>query len=213
MSVFEGMTLNEPTTAKGRATRRALLAAAEEVFGEHTYERASVSEITRRAGVAQGTFYVYFPDKRAAFQELVRQLNHDLRRRISESVAGIDDRFEVERTGFRTFFDYVKAHNALYRIVREAEFVDPDIYRWHYDTLAEGYVAGLRRAQVAGQLDDAVSPETAAWILMGIGEFLGARWVLLEGQVPPDVVFDETMAFITAALRPRPVDVGAEAAT
>ena len=41
-----------PPTAKGRATRQAILAAAEEVFGELSYDRASISEITRRAGVA-----------------------------------------------------------------------------------------------------------------------------------------------------------------
>ena len=69
-----------PVTAKGRATRRALLDAAEAVFGEYSYDRASISEITRRAGVAQGTFYLYFPDKKAAFVELVHVLNHDLRR-------------------------------------------------------------------------------------------------------------------------------------
>ena len=64
-------------TEKGRVTRQALLDAAEEVFGEYSYDRASIAEITRRAGVAQGTFYVYFPDKTAAFVELVHDLNHD----------------------------------------------------------------------------------------------------------------------------------------
>ncbi len=63
-----------PPTAKGRATRQAILEAAEEVFGELSYDRASIAEITRRAGVAQGTFYVYFADKKAAFIELVHVL-------------------------------------------------------------------------------------------------------------------------------------------
>lgn len=197
------MAAHVPTTAKGRATRVAVLAAAEAVFGELTYERASVSEITRRAGVAQGTFYVYFPDKRSAFEELVRQLNSDLRRSIAQSVSGISDRLEVERVGFRAFFDYVMEHRALYRVVREAEFVAPETYRWHYETLSRGYVRGLRQAQAEGQLTDAISPESAAWLLMGIAEFLGGKWVLLEGRPPPDDVFDETMDFIAAALAPR----------
>ena len=144
--------VTSPPTARGRATRQALLDAAEEVFGQLSFDRASVSEITRRAGVAQGTFYVYFPDKKAAFTELVRHLNHSLRETIAKAVAGHSDRREIERIGFRTFFDYVRDHRALYLIVREAEFVDPDIYRWHYDTLAEGYVTGLDDAKAAGQL-------------------------------------------------------------
>lgn len=192
----------EPSTEKGRATRRLLLDNAEDVFGELSYDRASVAEITRRAGVAQGTFYVYFPDKKAAFVELVRQLNHDLRRTLAEAVTAGRDRLEIERIGFQTFFDYVVRHKSLYRIVRESEFVDIATYRWHYTTLAEGYSTGIKAAQTRGEITDAVSSETIAWILMGISEFIGGRWVLWEGEIPPDEVFEGLMTFITGALRP-----------
>jgi hypothetical protein len=113
------------------------------------------------------------------------------------------DRLEAERIGFRTFFDYVVRHKALYRIVRESEFVDVATYRWHYTTLADGYVAGVRAAQQRGEINDGISAETIAWTLMGVSEFVGARWVLWEGTPPPDDVFEELMAFITCALRPR----------
>jgi AcrR family transcriptional regulator len=191
-----------PPTAKGRATRQAILTAAEEVFGELSYDRASISEITRRAGVAQGTFYVYFPDKKAAFIELVHVLNHNLRRAISEAVAGLSSRFEIERVGFTTFFDYVVEHRPLYRIVRESEFVDPDTHQWHYRTLAESYIRGLSRAQAEGQIATHVSAETMAWVLMGIAEMIGARYVQWEGRPPPAEVVDEVMTFIACALTP-----------
>ena len=184
-----------PATAKGRATRQAILEAAEEVFGELSYDRASIAEITRRAGVAQGTFYVYFPDKRAAFVELVHVLNHNLRRAISEEVAGLESRFEIERVGFRTFFDYVVHHRPLYRIVRESEFVDPE-------TIAESYIRGLAKAQGEGQISDSVSAATMAWALMGIAELIGARYVQWEGRPPPDDILDEVMTFIACAISP-----------
>jgi AcrR family transcriptional regulator len=192
----------QPSTDKGRATRQALLDAAEEVFGEQSYDRASISEITRRAGVAQGTFYVYFPDKKAAFAELVHVLNHNLRRAISEAIAGLDSRFEIERVGFRTFFEYVVHHRPLYRIVRESEFVDPEAHRWHYMTIAESYIRGLEKAQGEGQIATHVSAETMAWVLMGIAELIGARYVQWEGRPPPDGVLDEVMTFISCALSP-----------
>ena len=192
----------QPSTEKGRATRQALLDAAEEVFGEQSYDRASIAEITRRAGVAQGTFYVYFPDKKAAFVELVHVLNHNLRRAISEAVAELDSRFEIERVGFRTFFEYVVHHRPLYRIVRESEFVDPEAHRWHYMTIAESYIRGLEKAQGEGQIATHVSAETMAWVLMGIAELIGARYVQWEGRPPPDEVLDEVMTFIACALSP-----------
>ena len=192
--------VTSPPTARGRATRQALLDAAEEVFGQLSFDRASVSEITRRAGVAQGTFYVYFPDKKAAFTELVRHLNHSLRETIAKAVEGRSDRREIERIGFRTFFDYVRDHRALYMIVREAEFVDPDIYRWHYDTLAEGYVEGLDAAKDAGQLSDDLDSTTMSHLLMGIAEFMGGRYVLREEAELSDHIFEQIMGFIDRGL-------------
>ncbi|MCP4305710.1 MAG: TetR/AcrR family transcriptional regulator [bacterium] len=191
-----------PPTAKGRATRQAILTAAEEVFGELSYDRASISEITRRAGVAQGTFYVYFPDKKTAFIELVHVLNHNMRRAISEAVAGLASRFEIERVGFTTFFEYVVEHRPLYRVVRESEFVDPETHQWHYRTLAESYIRGLSLAQTEGQIATHVSAETMAWVLMGIAELIGARYVQWEGRSPPAEVVDEVMTFIACALTP-----------
>jgi AcrR family transcriptional regulator len=177
-----------------------LLDAAEEVFGELSFDRASVAEITRRAGVAQGTFYVYFPDKKAAFTELVKVLNHDMRATIARAIEGLPDRLEMERTGFRVFFDYVSRHRALYKLVREAEFVDYDIYRWHYDTLGERYVRGIKQAIADGQLRADLDPVTVANILMGIAEFTGSYWVLDQGTPPPDEVLDQIMDFVSRGM-------------
>ena len=184
-------------TLKGRVTRQALLDAAEEVFGEFSYDRASIAEITRRAGVAQGTFYVYFPDKQSAFVQLVRDLNHGLRRHIAAAVEGIDDRLEMERVGLRAFFEFTASHRALYKVVREAEFVDEDIYRWHYQTLGAAYVRGLETAIERGQIRDDINPETLAWVLMGVAELLGSRWVILEHREPPAEVIEEVMRFVS----------------
>ena len=192
--------VTSPPTARGRATRQSLLRAAEEVFGELSFDRASVSEITRRAGVAQGTFYVYFPDKLAAFTELVRHLNHSLRAAIAMAVAGHTDRREIERIGFRTFFDYVRDHRSLYRIVREAEFVDPDIYRWHYETLADGYIHGLDEAKRAGQLSTDLDSATISHLLMGIAEFMGGRYVLRQEAELSSDVFEQVMGFVDRGL-------------
>jgi len=184
-----------PVTARGQATRRRLLNAAEEVFGTKGFERASIVDVTRGAGVAQGTFYVYFPDKQAIFTELVTELGHDLRRHIAEAVEGQSDRLAVERAGFRAFFQFIGAHRNLYRIVRQAEFVDEELYRGYYRRLAAGYAGGLEAAMRAGQVSR-LDAETLAYCLMGIGDFLGMRWVLWEERDPPAHVIATMTALI-----------------
>lgn len=93
-----------PATARGERTRRRILDAAETVFGELGYYEASVSEITRQAGVAQGTFYIYFHSKREIFVELVEDLGARLRAATRTAMADVPDRLEAERRGFIAFF-------------------------------------------------------------------------------------------------------------
>lgn len=50
-----------------------LLAAALDCFVEKGFAATRMEEIARRAGVAKGTFYLYFPSKQAVFEALVRE--------------------------------------------------------------------------------------------------------------------------------------------
>lgn len=55
-----------------RAERRLqILASAREVFAKRGYHAAKIDEIVATAKIARGTFYLYFEDKRAIFEEIV----------------------------------------------------------------------------------------------------------------------------------------------
>lgn len=55
-----------------RHKRESLLAAGLSSMEHVGYDRASIEQIVRDAGVARGTFYLYYPDKLALFEDLVR---------------------------------------------------------------------------------------------------------------------------------------------
>ncbi|WP_338262483.1 TetR/AcrR family transcriptional regulator [Corallococcus caeni] len=188
-----------PVTPRGQRTRQKLLKAAEAVFGDKGYERASIADLTRKASVALGTFYVYFPDKQSIFVEVVDELGARLRRLIAESTAACTTRLEVEREGLRAFFEFVRQHPNLYRVVRQAEFVDADCYRRYYDRFAKGYVRGLTQAMDKGEVRR-MDPEALAYCLMGIGDFLGMRWVLWEEDPGLERVLDTAMALLSHGL-------------
>jgi AcrR family transcriptional regulator len=170
-----------PRTNRGWRTRQKVLDAAEQVFGTDGFHRASIVDITRTAGVGQGTFYLYFPSKEALFVELVRQMGHEMRRRLAEATAGLASRSAAEREGLRAFFEFVAQHPAMYRIVRECEFVDAAEFRNWYEELAEGYVRGIGHAMEEGEFR-ALDPEVVAYCLMGMGDFLGMKMVRWEGR-------------------------------
>lgn len=189
-----------PLSKRGALTRRRLLEAAESVFAELGYHNASIVKLTEAAGVGQGTFYLYFQGKRQIFDELVLDLNHRVRRAMTEASSGAETRAERELLGFAAFFRFTAEHPALYRIIRQAEFVSPEMLHSHYDKLTEGYVAGLGEAMEKGEIA-AGDPEVLAWALMGIGELVGMRWILWAGadELPPGV-FDQLATIIQRAI-------------
>jgi AcrR family transcriptional regulator len=176
-------------TSRGAATRSRLLEAAEQVFAELGYHDASIVKITEAAGVAQGTFYLYFGGKKEIFEELVRDLNRRVRRAMKEASSQGRTRVAAELLGFEAYFRFTAEHTALYRIIRQAEFVSPKMLRYHYEKLAEGYVEALRDAKERGEAGD-IDPEITAYALMGMGELIGMRWILWNeaAHVPKDVL-------------------------
>jgi len=59
------------------------LAAVRKVFQEKGYDGTTIADIVKEAGVAQGTFYLYFSSKRDAFLALSQQLDQAAARTVS----------------------------------------------------------------------------------------------------------------------------------
>ena len=187
-----------PRTERGRRTRERLIRAAEEVFGEAGYYEARIAEITRKAGVALGTFYLYFSSKEELFRALLASLNHRLRQRLRTRTEGLPTRAAMEEEGMREFFRFMTHHRKLYRIVKQAEAVDPALYREYYARIARGYGEGLTAAMDRGELRR-FDPELVAYALMGMADFVASRYVVWEPE-PLDGKADELADLILHGL-------------
>lgn len=190
-----------PRTERGRRTRRALLDAAAAEFGEKGFHNASISGITARAGVALGSFYTYFDSKDALFRALVRDMSARVKDHVAPAMSGATDQLAAEREGLRSFLEFVRLHKEIYRIVDEAEFVDPESYRLHYESTAERIRLRLEAAAARGEVR-ADAGEIHAWAIMGMNVFLGLRYAVWA-DVPPTEVAAVASDFIAGGLRPK----------
>jgi AcrR family transcriptional regulator len=185
---------------RGVETRTKLLEAAEQVFAELGYHDASIVKVTEAAGVGQGTFYLYFSSKKEIFDELVRDLNRRVRHAMKEASSQGTTRLESELLGFRAYFRFTTEHPGLYGIIRQAEFVSPEMLRYHYEKMSEGYVEGLREAMARGETAQ-LEPEVTAWALMAAGEMIGMRWILWgDGKLLPEHVERELERIVRGVL-------------
>jgi AcrR family transcriptional regulator len=76
--------------AESVARRDAILDAALTVFAERGFEAARLDDVAARAGVAKGTLYLYFKDKEALFEEVVRTAVSPIVERIGALAAAPD---------------------------------------------------------------------------------------------------------------------------
>ena len=180
----------EPRTARGERTLRKILDAAREEFGERGFSESSIVGITQRAGVALGTFYTYFDSKEALFQELVRDMSAQVRDQVAPVLRDSANVIEGEGRALETFLRFAREHRDVYRIIDEAEFVDPKAYREHYETTAERIaarlIAGRERGEISAGYSDA-ELEILAWALMGANVFLGLRFAVWSSSDPKRV--------------------------
>ena len=190
----------EPRTERGRRTRRAILDAAAAEFGERGFHDASVSGITRRAGVALGSFYAYFDTKDAVFRALVRDMSAQVRDHVAPGIREAPGQIAAERAGLLGFLGFVQAHKEVYRIIDEAEFVDPESFRLHYETTAARIRERLEAAAARGELADDVG-EVEAWAVMGMNVFLGLRFGVWGADRAPEEVADAVARLLAGGLR------------
>jgi AcrR family transcriptional regulator len=166
---------------------RKLLDAAATEFGEKGFHEASVSGITARAGTALGSFYTYFDSKDEIFRALVTDMSDRVRIAARQALREPLDAFDTEEAALKAFLDFAREHKEVYRIIDEAEFVDPKSYRTHYETTAQRILERLKRGSDAGEFQPDLH-EAHAWAIMGMNVFLGLRYSVWSEDTPPDKV-------------------------
>lgn len=176
-----------PRTPRGERTLRKILDAARDEFGERGFADSSIVGITQRAGVALGTFYTYFDSKEALFQALVRDMSEQVRDHVGPVLRESADVLDGEQRALESFLWFAREHRHVYRIIDEAEFVDPEAYREHYETtalrIAARLIAGREDGEIAGDYSDE-DLEVLAWALMGSNVFLGLRFAIWSSTDP-----------------------------
>jgi TetR/AcrR family transcriptional regulator, fatty acid metabolism regulator protein len=179
-----------------------ILAAAREEFSEKGYHNTSVSDIVKRCGVAQGTFYLYFKSKREIFGSLLSLFMASIYSAFFIPGAGevnteedVKDRFtEVSHRAI----DMLKIKNDLARLfmleaaAREPGFED-EVYGF-YEELIKQTADNLQIWMDKGLLRRA-DPLAIAHCVVGMIERLALQH--LSGKVSGDFdkMVDEVVKF------------------
>jgi AcrR family transcriptional regulator len=192
-------TETQPRTARGQKTRERLLAAARTVFEGKGFLDTRVSDICDEAGLAHGTFYIYFPDKEEIFYTLVDSVVADryLLTAVPEDFEGtVADRFAYT---LRQYFEEMRRSRHFSRIVEQVATFDEHMREHRMEIrrkFRERIQHGIERLQQQGAADPDISAELTAEALVAmINNFAYINFILGERD---DLDIDQVVATLTS---------------
>lgn len=177
-----------------RESRRAhILRTALEVFAQNGYHQTRISDIIEAAGIARGTFYIYFESKSAIFLELLDTLLVQLR----DTVVGVETgpsappvRDQLLAT-VTNVVRVVEDHQLLAQIIlREAVGLDQDVDQKlteFYGSLRAFISESLKNGQRMGIVRADVDTDIVASCILGSIKYILEQHVMIATEEPFDV--------------------------
>ncbi len=160
-----------------------LLDAARQVFSQKGFHASTVDDITRSAGVAKGTFYLYFAEKPAIFYELMQsffELVTDAGLSIAEEVSTREQFFARIESGARRISTLFRDNRDLVRLLyRESMGMDERLekmVRNFYRRLAEVEADNIRLGVRLGLFREDLDPMLVAYAHIGMIERVLLQW-------------------------------------
>lgn len=157
--------------------RQKLLALGRELFGKHSYDELSISDIAELAGVSKGLLYHYFPTKREFYIETVREAADEILR-LTEADESLSPQERMLHS-LEAYLSYVEANAAAYvSLMTSGVGVDPEvagIVEQVRRTFAERVIEqlGLRKVSRVQRL------ALTGWV--GFVEAVSLDWVKTKG--------------------------------
>ena len=186
--------------------RARILEAAIKVFAERGFHSATVAEIARAAGVADGTIYLYFKGK----DDLLLRLFDE---KMTELLADAKAAVAQERTAPGKLRRFIQLHLAvvernpdlasvlIVELRQSAQFLkaaDRQKLAAYVDLIAEVVRAG----QESGELDGNISPATVKRAIFGALDELALGWLLSGKRAGLKKVAGEVAEWLVRGLLP-----------
>ena len=182
---------NGPRSRKGAQTRARLLAAAKEIFEEHGFLDARISDIAERAGLSHGSFYHYFESKEEIFREVATAVEEQLSAPVTSVILDPDSHApprERVREAIRQHMESYRREARIMGVIEQVTRYDEHVRaarrrrQDHYGKMVEESIMAL---QSHGLIDPALDPVVAAAVVGSMTNRFPEVW-FVEGRVDCD---------------------------
>ncbi|PIC70917.1 TetR family transcriptional regulator [Sporosarcina sp. P18a] len=185
--------------------KTAIIHSAIEVFQEQGIEKTKISDIVKRAGIAQGTFYLYFPSKLSlmpAIAEVMVAKTMDIVKLTVDDNASYAKQFEqMVDAIYKVNKEYYEILAVIYSGLASTEHIREweSVYAPFYEWISEK----LDTAKKAGAIRQSIKPDRTAKIIIGLIESTAEQVFLYahHDENEADRQKEEVLDFMSHALQ------------
>lgn len=183
-----------------------LLRAAKEVFAEKGLEKTTISEIVKKAGMAQGTFYLYFSSKKALIPAIANDLLQTMLHEMKKEQKLSHDIWETFHIMITVTFQVTNSYKEVLSLCYSGLAIENTLSEWeriynpYYSWLADLIASGIQQ----GAIRQDVEPMVAARMVIGLVESSAEQMYLfnkLDKSFPEEQ--EQLFSFIHHALEQR----------
>ena len=181
-----------------------LLAAAKSVFAEKGLEKTTISDIVKQAGIAQGTFYLYFPSKKALIPAIADDLLDTLLDELQKEILPETDIWTTLHQIISTTFKVTNSYKEVLALCYSGLAIENTLSEWekiytpYYSWLEDLIKSGISQGEIRASVD----PMIAARMVIGLIESCAEQMYLFnraDKSVPKQQ--EQLFAFLQQALK------------
>lgn len=187
-------------------TRARIIRAATEVFAEHGYQKATISEISRLAGLSEAGIYEYFQGKEDLMLTIPNVWVLEAIEELDEQLFGIKGALNKLRKFLWWYLRYIEKEPLIAKVVflslkGNRSFLDTPVFvnvKTFYGQLVQIFEEG----KASGEFRHDLNPYVARSVFLGTIEHMVIRWLLKDMSYSLFENLDATFDLISTALAP-----------
>lgn len=198
-----------PRSTRGVRTRNALVTAARQVFERDGYLDARISDISKEAGVAAGSFYTYFDSKEEIFAAVVEMVQEEMLHPHVRERTGVTDARELVAAANREYLQSYKRNARLMALFEQVSQVDEDFRQLRLkraNAFAQRNAKMIRALQESGEASPELDPLVTAHALSAMVSRMGYLVFVLNHRISFDRLVSTLNQLWVNALQLKPKD-------
>ncbi len=166
--------------------RERILSAAEHTFAEHGFYHTRVAEVAKRAGVADGTIYLYFKNKDDLLISLFESRMQRVNTELSTATLGVTGAHAKLEAFIAAYLKLIQRNpnvaDVLTIELRQSSKFMKEYSNPHFGEFLRLLASIVEEGQNSGEFDSSIPAPMAARMIFGILDELALAWLLGRGE-------------------------------